>query len=151
MGEDFLEPAKIQAIFVDRDGTIGGSDNVTYPGEFKLFPLVQESINLLKEKGKYILSFTNQPGISRGEAILKDFEGELLSFGFDRMYLCPHSHENKCDCRKPSPGMLIKAATENNLNLKRCVVIGDRWTDMVAAQVVGSIKILVRTGAGKRI
>lgn len=138
-----------KAIFIDRDGTIGGTDKVVYPGDFQLYPSVGDSIYKLKKLGDPIFAFTNQPGISRGEATREDFERELKGFGFDKVYLCPHQHNEGCQCRKPSIGMLIQAAKENNLNLKECVVIGDRWTDMLAAQEAGCIKILVKTGAGE--
>nr|WP_285855680.1 HAD-IIIA family hydrolase [Paenibacillus camelliae] len=141
----------IKAVFIDRDGTIGGvEDKVLYPNEMIIFPEVEESIKRLKEKGLLILSFTNQPGISRGEANRDDFEVELKSIGFDRIYLCPHEHNTGCNCRKPLPGMLLQAAKENDLDLRKCVVIGDRWTDLVSAQEAGSIKILVQTGAEKK-
>lgn len=139
----------IQAVFIDRDGTIGGSEEVIYPGEFQLFPNVQESIQQLKKAGVLICSFTNQPGVSKGESTFDSFDHELRSFGFDRVYLCPHEHHEGCTCRKPSSGMLKKAAEENNLDLKKCVVIGDRWTDLLAADEVGCTKILVKTGSGK--
>ncbi|WP_096272107.1 HAD-IIIA family hydrolase [Paucisalibacillus globulus] len=139
----------MKAVFIDRDGTIGGSDQVEYPGEFELFPHVRDSIDQLKKSGLLICSFTNQPGISRGEATKEDFEVELKGFGFDSVYLCPHQHNEGCNCRKPSIGMLEQAAKENGLNLKECVVIGDRWTDMMAAQKVGCKKVLVKTGAGE--
>lgn len=138
----------IQAVFIDRDGTIGGSDKVIYPGEFELFPNVADSIQHLKDAGILIFSFTNQPGISKGEATVVDFEKELIEFGFNKVYICPHQHNEGCNCRKPSTGMLIKGAEENNLKLAECVVIGDRWTDMVAANEAGCIKILVKTGSG---
>lgn len=141
---------KFQAIFIDRDGTIGGNDEVTCPCEFEPFPFVRKSLKLLKQNNILILSFTNQPVISRGEAKISDFEDELLSFGFDKIYLCPHLHGEGCNCRKPLPGMLIQAASEYNLDLSRCAVIGDRWTDLVAANEVGAVKILVRTGAGEK-
>ncbi|WP_407647328.1 HAD-IIIA family hydrolase [Gracilibacillus oryzae] len=137
-----------KAIFIDRDGTIGGTDKVVYPGEFQLFPFVDNTISRLKEAGNLIFSFTNQPGISRGEATREDFEKELKSFGFDQIYLCPHQHNEGCLCRKPSAAMLSQAALENDLNLTECIVIGDRWTDMLAAQEAGCMKILVKTGAG---
>ncbi|MBT2636912.1 HAD-IIIA family hydrolase [Bacillus sp. ISL-39] len=139
----------IQAVFIDRDGTLGGSDKVIYPGDFKLFPGVKESIKLLKDNNILVYSFTNQPGIANGEADVDQFEEELNTFGFDKAYICPHRHEEGCACRKPSPGMLKKAASENNLQLHRCAVIGDRWTDMVAADEAGCFKILVKTGSGQ--
>lgn len=149
-GDKFMNKDEIQAIFIDRDGTIGGTAGVTYPCNFELFPFVRKSLSLLKQNNILILSFTNQPGISRGEAKVSDFEEELLLFGFDRVYLCPHEHGEGCSCRKPLPGMLIKAAYEYDLDLSKCVVIGDRWTDLVAASEVGAVKILVKTGGGEK-
>ncbi len=139
---------KVQAVFIDRDGTIGGTEDVVYPGEFELFPFAKEAINILKERGVKIFSFTNQPGVSRGEASIEAFVKELSTFGFDEVFICPHGENEKCNCRKPRTGLLERAAIKNNLNLHQCVVIGDRWSDMLSAATVGSIKILVLTGAG---
>ncbi|MGP1907999.1 HAD-IIIA family hydrolase [Metabacillus sp. JX24] len=140
---------QIEAIFLDRDGTIGGDDTVHYPGEFELFPYTALEINRLKRDNIKIFSFTNQPGISRGLAKEEDFKNELRGFGFDDIYMCPHSHNEGCSCRKPNTGMLTEAQQTYDLNLENCVVIGDRWSDIVAAAKVGCIKILVRTGAGE--
>lgn len=145
-----MNKEEIQAIFIDRDGTIGGTDEVTYPCNFEPFPFVRKSLSLLKQNNILIFSFTNQPGISREEAKVSDFEEELLSIGFDKVYLCPHQQGECCSCRKPLPGMLQQAASEYDLDLSRCVVIGDRWTDLVAANEVGAVKILLRTGAGEK-
>ncbi|MDQ0899355.1 HAD-IIIA family hydrolase [Paenibacillus sp. V4I7] len=141
---------RIQAVFIDRDGTIGGSDEVVIPGEFKLFKFSTKSLEMLKNAQIPIFSFTNQPGISRGEAQFQDFVDELSSFGFDKIYICPHQNGEGCLCRKPSSGMLNQAAQDYKLVLKNCAVIGDRWTVMIAAQRVGCIKVLVKTGSGER-
>lgn len=138
----------LQAIFLDRDGTIGGSDVVEYPGEFKLFTYTAEVIKQLKVKGIQVFSFTNQPGISRAEATEDEFVRELKAFGFDEIYLCPHHHKEGCQCRKPSTGMLEKAAKEHSLDLSKCAVFGDRWTDIMAAKSAGCIAVLVLTGSG---
>ncbi|MED1863058.1 HAD-IIIA family hydrolase [Fictibacillus nanhaiensis] len=138
-----------QAVFLDRDGTIGGSDKIEYPGDFKLFYFAEEVIHTLKFNDILVFSFTNQPGISRGDACEEDFYRELKSFGFDDIYLCPHHHTDSCDCRKPAIGMLKKAASDHNLELSRCVVFGDRWTDILAAKSAGCTAILVQTGSGK--
>ncbi|OZB92202.1 HAD-IIIA family hydrolase [Paenibacillus sp. XY044] len=140
----------IQAVFIDRDGTIGGSEEVIYPGAFKLFPFSKQSFEILGSAGVPIYAFTNQPGISRGDATMGDFQDELTSFGFDHIYICPHQREEGCSCRKPSPAMLIQAAVDHDLELKNCAVIGDRWTDMIAAQRAGCIKVLVKTGSGEK-
>jgi len=141
---------ELQAVFIDRDGTLGGSESVVYPGEFELFPFSVEALGLLKKAGTRIFSLTNQPGISRGEATVDDFKRELTSFGFNQVYICPHSHDEGCDCRKPSPGLLLNAANEHGLDLSQCAVIGDRWTDMAAANAAGCVRVLVKTGAGDR-
>jgi histidinol-phosphate phosphatase family protein len=138
----------LQAVFLDRDGTIGGSDAVEYPGELKLFPYTAEVIEQLKAKGIQVFSFTNQPGVSRAEATEDDFIRELKAFGFDEIYLCPHHHKEGCQCRKPSTGMLEKAAKEHALDLSKCAVFGDRWTDIMAAKSAGCIAVLVLTGSG---
>ncbi len=139
---------KIEAVFIDRDGTIGGDDIVHYPNEFKLFPFSRELISTLKSDGIKVFSFTNQPGISEGRATTNDFIEELLGFGFDDIYICPHSHNDGCLCRKPNSGMLFDGAKKHNLRLENCIVIGDRWSDMLAASSANCIKILVKTGAG---
>ena len=139
---------KKKAVFIDRDGTIGGGDQVILPGHFQLFPGVQASIDQLKCTYPYVCAFTNQPGISRGEAPIEAFERELAGFGFDRAYICPHAPAQGCTCRKPATGLLLRAAEELQLDLSQCVVIGDRWTDMLAAHEAGCLKILVKTGSG---
>jgi histidinol-phosphate phosphatase family protein len=139
---------KVEAVFLDRDGTIGGDDTVHYPGKFELFPYSRELIEKLKGSGIKVFSFTNQPGIARGEAAVQEFIAELQGFGFDDIFICPHGHKAGCGCRKPAAGMLLSASEKHHVNLENCVVIGDRWSDMVAASKTDSMKILVRTGAG---
>jgi HAD superfamily hydrolase (TIGR01662 family) len=142
------EKLDIQAVFMDRDGTIGGTGHFIHPRDFQLFPLAQEAINLLKENGIRVFAVTNQYRISRGEATVREFEDQFAEFGFDQAYICPH--EEECDCRKPKPGMLLEAARQHNLDLTKCVVIGDVGdTDMLAAHAAGAVKILVRTGWGE--
>ncbi|WP_409294150.1 HAD-IIIA family hydrolase [Peribacillus sp. SCS-26] len=139
---------KIKAVFIDRDGTLGGGSEIEYPGQFKLYPAAGESLLALKESGRKIFAFTNQPGISGGLSTQEAFEAELKEFGFDKAYICPHQHQDGCRCRKPGIDMLLRAAEEYSLTLESCAVIGDRWTDMLAAQRAGSSGILVKTGAG---
>ncbi|PEB88535.1 hypothetical protein CN911_15575 [Bacillus thuringiensis] len=138
----------IKAIFIDRDGTIGGDTTIHYPGSFTLFPFTKTSLQKLKAKNIKIFSFTNQPGIADGIATVADFVQELEDFGFDDIYVCPHKHGDGCEYRKPSIGMLLKAAKKHRLDLTQCAVVGDRWTDIVAGAKVNATTILVRTGAG---
>lgn len=64
------------------------------------------------------------------------------------MYLCPHKPEDGCNCRKPKPGMLWQAERDHGLDLSRCVIVGDRWSDLVAAHTARCLAVLVKTGAG---
>lgn len=138
----------VEAVFMDRDGTMGGGEDVTYPDKFILYPFTKEAIKILKSNGIKLFAFSNQPGISCGEA-KEDFIFELEGFGFEKAYICPHTDEYKCKCRKPEIGLLLKAKEEYNLDLSKCVVIGDRWSDMMAGDRAGMKKVLVLTGVGK--
>jgi D-glycero-D-manno-heptose 1,7-bisphosphate phosphatase len=108
---------------------------------------------------------TNQAGIARGivrEAFVEEAHNhiaERLSLGgarLDGFYYCPHhpdasveSLRMQCDCRKPRPGMLTRAAADLEIDLTRSFVVGDRWHDIEAGQAVGSRGVLVRTGYGR--
>jgi histidinol-phosphate phosphatase family protein len=137
----------MKAVFIDRDGTIGGGDEVAFPRDFKLFSFSRNAINLLK-KNYRLFAFTNQPDISEGKVNYKDFESELYSFGFDDLCICPHRPTDHCKCRKPSAYMINRMGIKYHLNLSECFVIGDRWSDMVAGINAGTKVILVKTGAG---
>ena len=138
----------MQAVFIDRDGTIGGNDEVTLPSDFQLYSFSKQAIALLKQNGIKIYAFTNQPDVSRGLCNAQDFVEELTDFGFDDVYLCPHQPSEQCKCRKPSKFLLEKAAKEHGLSLGSCAVIGDRWSDMLAGMTAGTKTVLVLTGAG---
>lgn len=138
-----------QAVFLDRDGTIGGSGKLVKPEDFILYPYTKQAIELLRKNGIKIYSLTNQPGISRGETELGKVRKQLMENGFDKTYICPHTDQDNCECRKPKPGMLFRAAEENSLDLTCCFVIGDSWRDMLAAHASGAHKILLKTGDGE--
>jgi histidinol-phosphate phosphatase family protein len=138
----------VQAVFIDRDGTMGGDTDVTYPDKFVLYPFTDKAIKMLKSKGIKVFAFTNQPGISADEATEEDFINELKGFGIEKAYICPHAPEHNCKCRKPENELLLRAKAEYGLELSRCIVIGDRWSDMMAAERVNMRKVLVLTGVG---
>ncbi|MGG1516831.1 HAD-IIIA family hydrolase [Paenibacillus oryzisoli] len=142
--------SKIQAVFLDRDGTIGGTGHFIHPSEFSLYEGAQEAINALKASGLKVFAFTNQHRISRGQASIEDFRKQFKDYGFDDSFICPHGSDELCECKKPRPGMLLEAAEQYGLDLKHCAVIGDVGdTDMLAAHAVGAKKILVKTGWGE--
>lgn len=138
----------MKAVFIDRDGTLGGGNEVTFPNEFQLFPYSRKAIDLLKENGYLLIAFTNQPDIAAGKADYQDFETELRSFGFDDLCICPHRPADHCICRKPSSYMILQMERKYHLALSECFVIGDRWSDMAAGINAGTNVILVKTGAG---
>lgn len=139
----------IAAVFVDRDGTLGGTGHFIHPRDFQLYPGSDEALRRLQRAGIKVFAFTNQHRISRGEVAIDAFEQEFRAMGLDGWYICPHEIGGDCDCQKPKPGLLQKAAKDHGIDLAQCAVIGDVGTDMLAAAAVGATKILVLTGWGK--
>lgn len=139
----------LQAVFVDRDGTIGGTGHFIHPSDFTLYEGSALAIGALKDAGLRVFAFTNQHRISKQQATVAEFRDQFESYGFNDAFICPHGDGEDCSCKKPKPGMLLEAARKYGLDLTRCAVIGDVGsTDMIAADKVGAIKILVRTGWG---
>ncbi len=143
------EQRHIDAVFIDRDGTIGGNGFYIHPRDFEPYPFTRQAISMLKDAGVKVFAFTNQTHISHGDVQEGELAAQCYSLGFDGVYICPHLPEHECECRKPKPGLLYRAATEHGLDLTRTAVIGDLGaTDMVAAHTVGAVRVLVRTGLG---
>lgn len=137
-----------KAIFLDRDGTI--IKNIPYLNDYKKIEYLPHIFNALKslkhEKGFKLVIVTNQSGIKRGlvnliqleeihEQIRKDFK-DKVDVEFDGVYFCPHLDDG-CDCRKPEPGMLLKASKDLNINLSESVMIGDSMRDIEAGEKAG--------------
>lgn len=157
---------KQRAIFLDRDGTIN-----KYIGflksidDFELIDGVAEAIQTINEKGYLAIVVTNQPVIARGELSLEELykihnkmETLLGNKGayLDAVYFCPHHTEKgfsgeipelkiKCGCRKPKPGMLLKAAEDFNINLNESWMAGDSKTDVIAGKAAGCKTVLIGT------
>ena len=140
----------LQGVFIDRDGTIGGTGHFIHPRDFTPYPFSKEALRLLKEHNIKTFACTNQHRISKGQASIEDFYEEFMAFGFDDAFICPHSSSDGCECHKPSPGLLREAARKHRLDLSKTAFIGDVGsTDMLAAHSVGAKKILVLTGWGE--
>ncbi len=138
----------MRAVFIDRDGTMGGDTEATYPQNFVLYDNVLDSIELLKASGFKVIAFTNQPDIAMGKVSQKEFEDELFGFKFDDVCVCPHLPSDLCKCRKPGTYMLETMITKYGLNRTECYVIGDRWSDMLAGINAKMKIVLVKTGCG---
>ena len=159
---------KQKAVFLDRDGTINRlAGFLKRPEEFELIDGVAEAIKKINESGFLAIVVTNQPVIARGEvtedeleAIHNKMETLLGNAGayIDGIYYCPH-HPHKgfageiaelkgeCECRKPKPGMLIKAARDFNLDLGKSWMVGDSEIDMQAGKLAGCKTALIGNGA----
>jgi len=148
------------AIFIDRDGVII-ENRSEYVREWSQVSVIQNAIRSLsnsKLKKYKIVIVTNQSAVGRGIITLdtaKEINYRLINLinnqggRIDCVYLCPHAPDDNCDCRKPKPELLLRAAKELSLDLKRSWMIGDAWSDVQAGQaasVRGSI--LVKTGRG---
>jgi D-glycero-D-manno-heptose 1,7-bisphosphate phosphatase len=153
------------AVFFDRDGTLNEEvDFLTEPEQLRLIQGASAAVRSLNTRGYPVCIISNQSAVARGllsEADLipihKKLAGELGRDGahIDRIYYCPHHptagippYNVDCDCRKPRPGMLQRAAAELSLHLPGSYVVGDRIVDVQVARAVGARGILVLTGYG---
>jgi D-glycero-D-manno-heptose 1,7-bisphosphate phosphatase len=147
------------AIFLDRDGTLNeGVGYVNHESRFRLFPWTVEAIRTIRDEGFLAVMVTNQSGVGRGyfsEEMLReihaDFQRLLEAAGtaLDGIYYCPHRPDEGCECRKPKPGMLLRAAKDLGCDLSRSWMIGDNESDLKTAWSVGARAALVRTGDGE--
>jgi len=154
------------AIFVDRDGTL--SEEVGYVNHlsrFRLFPFAVEAIRLVNRSPFLAVVVTNQAGVARGyfpESLIHDVHAAVtreMDAGdarLDGIYYCPHHptageppYRQDCECRKPRPGLLHRAAADLGVDLARSWMIGDRRGDLDLAWSVGARGALVRTGYGR--
>ena len=157
-----------KAVFLDRDGTI--NEIIYYPDigivdspftveQFKLLPGVGEVIKVLNQSEFKVILASNQPGIAKGHFSIDTFEkirekmrAELAKHGarLDAEYYCLHHPEAKneeykknCECRKPKPGLLHKAAKDLNVELPKSWMVGDGLTDIEAGKNAGCKTILI--------
>src|SRR3954462_4121867 len=156
-----------RAVFLDRDGTlIEESGYLDRLDRLVFFPYSVDAVRLLNRAGFALVVVTNQAGIARGivrESFVAEAHQhivETLAAGGARVdgfcYCPPHPEgvvepfRKVCDCRKPQPGLLRRAADDMQLDLKRSFVVGDRWHDVAAGQAVGARGVLVRPGLGRK-
>jgi D-glycero-D-manno-heptose 1,7-bisphosphate phosphatase len=156
------------AAFLDRDGVlIEDAHYLAAVGQVRLIPGAAEAIATLNRAGVPVVVVTNQAGVAHGYfpqervAEVHEYLDELLAARgarVDRYYYCPHHPDAKieryrveCDCRKPKPGMLHRAAVELGLDLARSYLVGDKVSDLAAGGVAGCKTILVRTGYGAEV
>lgn len=157
-----------RAVFLDRDGVInelayfsevGVIDSPLNPDQFKLLPGVAKSIRDLRDLGVKVVIASNQPAIAKGKTTEDLFDQirskmmrELQIDGarIDGEYYCFHHpdaiverYKANCDCRKPKPGLLLKASHDLGLDLSRSFLVGDSLTDVKAGRAAGCTTILI--------
>jgi len=144
------------AVFLDRDGVINRAlvrDGKPYPpaslAEFEILPDVADACAKLKQAGFLLVVATNQPDVGRGTVsreLVESLHSHLCrALPLDRVEACYHPGKgaSECDCRKPKPGMLLRAARELNIDLGRSFMVGDRWRDIDCGHAAGCTTILV--------
>ena len=139
---------KKKAVFLDRDGVINENriDYVKNTNELKIFDFVGSAITELKSMGFLVVVVTNQSAINRGlttEKLVNEIHDEIQKYlknyetVIDRFYFCPHKPNEKCNCRKPKPGLLEKAILEIGIEPNKSWMIGDNDSDITAGIEVG--------------
>jgi D,D-heptose 1,7-bisphosphate phosphatase len=146
-------------VFLDKDGTL--IEDLPYnvdPARIRLAPGARAGLRLLGEAGFRIVVVTNQSGVARGyfteadlEAVARHLDAELSALGasLHGFYFCPHlpdginEYAMECDCRKPEPGLILRASQELELSLDGSWFVGDTWMDVVAGRAAGCRTIMV--------
>ena len=159
-----MHVSRSTTIFLDRDGVlIEDRGLLVDPAEIRLLDGVPDALQRLSQAGFLLIVVTNQAVVARGlitpcevDAIHAEMQRLLRLSGappLDAIYYCPHhpqatlpAYRTACQCRKPRPGLLLRAARERQLDLKACFMVGDRMTDIVAGAAVGCRTVLVETG-----
>jgi D-glycero-D-manno-heptose 1,7-bisphosphate phosphatase len=151
---------------MDRDGClIEEMGYINHPSRVRMLPRTAAAVARLNRAGIAAVMATNQAGIARGyfsketlEEVNAELERQLADHGatLDALYVCTHHpsagrapYRALCECRKPKPGLLIRAAADMGLDLSRSVMIGDKPSDIGAGQAAGLATVLVLTGYGR--
>jgi D-glycero-D-manno-heptose 1,7-bisphosphate phosphatase len=146
-------------VFVDRDGTLTEEVGyVNHPSRVRLLPGAAEAVRVMRAAGRAVVVVTNQAGVGRGyltpalvAAANAELERQLAEVGtqVDAIYVCQHHPADGCECRKPKPGLILRAAADLDLDLTRSTMVGDKPSDIEAAAAAGMPGILVLTGLGR--
>lgn len=150
-----------KAVFLDRDGVLNVApvrDGKPYapmtPEEVQLIPSAKESLDRLRGAGYELVVVTNQPDVARGTQTMEmvnRIDGTVgKALGLSCFYVCPHDDKDNCDCRKPKPGLILRAASELDIDLSRSFLIGDRWRDIGAGQSAGVRSFFIQYHYGEK-
>jgi D-glycero-D-manno-heptose 1,7-bisphosphate phosphatase len=149
---------KTKAVFLDRDGVINRAlerEGQPFPptslGEFEILPGVPEACARLKQAGFLLVVATNQPDVGRGtlgQEVVETIHAHLRRvLPVDRVEVCYHpGGKTECECRKPKPGMLLRAARELDIDPAQSWMVGDRWRDIDCGHAAGCRTIFIDYG-----
>jgi D-glycero-D-manno-heptose 1,7-bisphosphate phosphatase len=145
-----------RAVFFDRDGTL--MEEAHYcgdPAKVRVYPGVPEGLARLKRAGFQVVVISNQSGIGRGiiteeqyQAVQTEFLRQIGPGLVAASYYCPDAPGVPSACRKPEPGMVLRAAAEHQIDLPSSFFVGDREADVECGRRAGTRTVLVRTGYG---
>ena len=150
-----------RAVFLDRDGVVNQAvirEGKPFPptnvSEMVINPDAKTGLPILKALGFLLIVVTNQPDVSRGtqteEAIGEIHQAIRSVLPIDDFFVCYHDDRDLCDCRKPSPGLILRAAEQYGLYLPASFLIGDRWRDIDAGHAAGVQTVLIDYGYRER-
>ncbi len=151
-----------RVVFLDRDGVINrdSPDYIKNWSEFEFLPGALNALKQLTDNGFKTILITNQSAINRGLTTLDAIEHihqmlrqtvQAAGGRIQDIFFCPHRPDQNCACRKPKPGLILRAAHQYNLDLARTVMVGDNVKDIQCARNAGCGRaVLVRTGCGRR-
>lgn len=159
MSNDNLNQTRklIRAVFLDRDGVLTRSTTrdgrpcaPTKLEEFELLPGVSDGIARLHAAGFCLVVVTNQPDVGAGKLrreVVEQMHARLRAWlPLDDIKVCYHTDADRCACRKPNPGLLLEAARERGIDLRRSFMVGDRWRDVSAGRAAGCKTLFVDYG-----
>ena len=137
-----------KAVFLDRDGVLNAApiiNGVPSPpsntSELQIIERVGEAIARLKAHGFIPVIITNQPDIARGkvkiDAVSQINKTLCKVLEIEHLYMCSHDDHHRCECRKPQPGLILRASSDLEISLKDSFMVGDRWKDIAAGQAAG--------------
>lgn len=152
-----MSAAPRRAAFLDRDGVLNRAivkAGKPYPpaalADLEILPDAPAALAALRAAGLLLIVVTNQPDVARGtqrREVVDSINAAVLdALPLDDLFVCYHDEGDGCDCRKPRPGLLIRAAAKHGIDLGSSFLVGDRWKDVAAARAAGCAAILIDSG-----
>ena len=152
----------MNTIILDRDGVINvdSDEYIKSADEWKAIPGSMEAIGRLYQNGYKIIVLSNQAGLARNKfniealnAIHSKMHNHLAQYGgvIEAIFFCPHHPDDDCDCRKPKPGLYKDVSKRLRIPMQGIPSVGDKLSDLQAAQAIGASPILVKTGYGQSV